>query len=339
MKKLLIAVACLCSTTSYAQSQRGGAVMLTPDVGQGYLVLNKAEHPDVEAWSVNLKERTFDPNGTATDVTLDRITLKNNINYWRVPNKYLNSESVLLVEVTGLNSNNTAVVTEAALDVSDAPSGALEVGGTPALLGCSWVCNGSYYAWEIQQYVEPDLPTAGPSRLEVQTALNFNQGTQTAIPNYRYITQGEFANACLDQNGNNLGGFFIPGVPCSPEGIWMTGPINITQSTSTYPDINGNSTPGPIVYGVGKPLGAWDGGNPIVPPELNFGNTVCGNDVWWAMNMVNNNEPTSNGYPMDGTGNNYYPELECNQPVSGGVGEPDVDHEFGEPDFQGELLE
>ncbi|MCF8460750.1 MAG: hypothetical protein K9G46_08505 [Flavobacteriales bacterium] len=328
MKKLLIAAAFICSITSYAQN-KGGAVMFSPDNAQGYLVLNKAKNPSVTTWSIKVKERTFNAQGTPTDVQRDKVALQNNINFWRVPNKYLNSESTFFLEVTGLTSGGSTVVTEEPFVVSDAPSTALESGGTePSLLGCNWLCNGSYYAWEIQQYVSPDLPTAGPSRLEVRTALNFNTGTQTALPNYRYITQNEFSNSsCFDQNGNNLGGYFIPGVPCNPDGVWMTGSISVPLGSTDYRDMDGNVIPGPsFVRGVGKPLGVWDGGNSITTPELNFGNTVCGNDTWWAMDKVNSNAPPVNGYPKDGTGTNFYPDLECNQLTEGGVDDPDIDH-------------
>lgn len=286
--------------------------MLTPDVGQGYLVLNKAEHPDVRTWVIKVNTRTFDQNNQPTDKTLDKVVLKNDINYWSVPEKVSESKDLRFIDVTGFDSNDNPVISEGPIVVSDHPETALEAGGTSMLPGCSWLCNGSYYAWEIQQYVNPDLPLAGPSRLVVETALNFNEALQESTPYYRYITLGEYQNACA------MGGYFLPGIPCLPDGIWMTEPIDISQSTSTYPDINGNPTPGPFVYGVGKPLDVWGGGNPIGTPELQFGMSKCGNPTWWAMDMVNNNAPTPNGYPINGTGNGYYPQLECNVLNGGG---------------------
>jgi hypothetical protein len=303
------------------RSKSGGIVMLTPDVGQGYLVLNKAENPDVETWVIEVNTRTFDQNNQSTDKTLDKVVLTNNINYWRVPETVSGSKEIRFIDVTGLDENNASLVTEGPIIVTDHPETALEVGGTPTLYGCSWLCNGSYYAWEIQQYVNPELPLAGPSRLVVETALNFNEALQQATPHYRYITEIEFQNECA------MGGYFLPGVPCLPDGVWMTNSITVPFGTgaSVYKDLNGQQIPGGTeVRGVGKPLVDWDGGNPIGTPELNFGMDKCGNDTWWAMDMVNNNEPTSDGYPMDGTGTSFYPELACNGIVSSGVSDPEL---------------
>jgi hypothetical protein len=69
------------------------------------------------------------------------------------------------------------------------------------------------------------------------------------------------------------------------------------------------------VRGVGKPLNPWTGGNQISTGELQIGTNACSNITRSiAMDMVNSPGP----HPFDGTGNNYYPLLECNELVSGG---------------------
>mgnify|MGYP003649010505 CR=1 FL=1 len=321
MKNLLITAALLCSTMSYAQN-RGGAVMLMPDIGQGYLVMNKAEYPDVETWTIELNQRVFNSDSTYTDKALDKVTLKGNLNYWEVPEKYLAAGSVFFINVSGTDQSSSMLVQEGSILISDAPSNALQVGATPWLPGCKWVCNGSYYAWEIQSYVNPlisplgneyNVPSlGGPSFLAVEEAGNFNEALQEWTPFYRYITAQQYNDAC------NMGGFYLPGVPCVDETeIWMAGPISIPQgASSAYPDINGNPIPGPIdVYAVGKPLGNWGGGNTITTPDLMFGTNKCSNDTWWAMGMVNDNAD----FAMDGTGNDFYPPLTCNGNVTSGA--------------------
>lgn len=74
---------------------------MRPDEAQGYLVLNKVDNPDVSSWVVTLKERTYSAQGTPTDVQREKVTLKDNINFWCVPNTYLNSQSVFFAEVVG----------------------------------------------------------------------------------------------------------------------------------------------------------------------------------------------------------------------------------------------
>ena len=296
------------------RSKSGGAVMLTPDVGQGYLVLNKAENPNVHSWVIEVNTRIFDQNSQPLDKTLDKVVLKNNNNYWQVPEKMAESEKLLFLEITGLDNSGNPVVTEGPIIVTDHPETALESGSTGSFLpGCKWVCNGSYYAWEIQQYVNPVQPLIGNSYLTVQTALNFNEALQQATPNYRYITQSQYSALCPGGNGE------IVGIPCGePSGIWITEAIPIPQGSNDYRDLNGNVIPGPdYVRGVGKPLGDWGGGQPIMTPELTFGMNSCGNDTWWAMSKVNNYPPS--GHPFDGTGNIYYPDLACDNPTSTGV--------------------
>ena len=297
--------------------------MLAPDVGQGYLVLNKSEYPNVKTWVIAVKTRTFNQNNQPIDRTLDQVTLKNGDNYWYVPDKTRESVGVRFLEVSGEDVNGTPLVTQGSILVSHHPERALQPGGSVFEPECDWVCNGSYYAWKVQQYVDGTQPTVGPSILKVEQALNYNASTEMATPNYRYITQSEFNNTCLNSSGNNVGGYFVSGVPCNPDGFWMTDPISIPQGSTDYKDINGNTIAWPtIVRGVGKPLADWGEGNPITTPELQFGNTVCPNDKDWAMNQVNINAPTLDGYPIDGTGTNFYPDLACNQLTSGGAPSP-----------------
>jgi len=297
--------------------------MLMPDIGQGYLVMNKAEYPDVETWTIELNQRVFNSDSTYTDKALDKITLKGNLNYWEVPEKYLAPGSVFFINVAGTDQSSSMLVQEGPILISDAPSNALEVGATPWLPGCKWVCNGSYYAWEIQSYVSPlisplgneyNVPSyEGPSVLTVEEAGNFNEALQEWTPFYRYITQGEYNSACgMGQP------FFLYDVPCDPNGIWVTEVITVPigNEASVYQDLNGQQIPGGTeVRGVGKPLGNWGGGNTITTPELMFGTNKCSNDTWWAMGKVND----SADFAMDGTGNAFYPPLACNGNVTSGV--------------------
>lgn len=286
--------------------------MLTPDVGQGYLVLNKAEHPDVKTWVIEVNTRTFDQNNQPSEKTIDKVVLKNDINYWSVPEKVSESKDLRFIDVTGFDSNDNPVISEGPIVVSDHPETALEAGGTSMLPGCTWLCNGSYYAWEIQQYVNPDLPLAGPSRLVLETALNFNEALQESTPYYRYIAQSEYEQHCPNGIGE------IAGISCSePTGLWITPPFNVSVTDNGYPNADGVPLHGNSIRGVGKSLDVWEGQNPIGTPELQFGMNECGNPTWWAMDMVNNNAPTTYGYPINGTGNGYYPPLECNAPNGG----------------------
>lgn len=260
--------------------------MLSPDFGQGYLVLNKAENPNVKTWVVKVNTRTFDQNNLPQDKTLDKVVLKNNINYWQVPETLLESDKLRFLEITGLDNSDNTLVSEGPIIVSAHPTEALEPGGDVFVPSCKWVCNGSYYAWEIQQYVDGTQPTVGPSLFEVGEALNFNTSTQMATPNYRYITQQEYDGSAVC--GSNQS-YILYDVPCVDiTGIWMTDQISVPQGSTAYKDMNGNVIPGPaIVRGVGKPLGDWDNGNPIVTPEFQFGTNLCSNDRYWANSVLN----------------------------------------------------
>ena len=275
-----------------------------------YLVLNKAENPNVKTWVVEVNTRTFDQNNQPQDKTLDKISLKNNINYWQVPEKISASGTLRFLEITGLDGSGNTLVSEDPIIISDHPETALESGSTSSFLpGCEWLCNGSYYAWEIKQHVNPDMPLDGPSVLQVETALTFNVGLDEAIPYYRYITPGEYNTSCPNGVGT------IGDVSCGEvTGLWLTPPFNVSVSDNNYRNADGVPLHGNNIRGVGKTLGSWVGQNLISTPELSFGMDKCGNDTWWAMGIVNNNRPIPNGYPVDGTGTNYYPILECNDP-------------------------
>lgn len=311
----------------------GGAVMLTPDVGQGYLVLNKKDHPDVADWVIELNQRTFAGDGTYIDQALDKVTLSNDINFWRVPEKFLYSADVFSINIYGLDENSDPVISEGPTLISNYPETALGGNDTPFALGCKWRCNGSYYAWDIQQFTDPNQPTIGPSYLELKTALNFNEATQVSTPIYRYITQEQYYDPIVGCGGSEA--FYLYDVPCVDlTGIWMTDPIAVPQGSSAYKDLNGNVIPGPAtVRGVGKPLGDWSGGQPIITPELQFGTNMCTQPTTWAMDHINNSGP----HPLDGTGTGYHPPLTCDQLVSGGVTDP-TPHVFGEITWKSGLI-
>jgi len=304
----------------------GRAISLDPKTGQGYLVLNRAGNPKVNRWLVTVSAATMRKGQLVSQREVERVELTDGLNWWRVPRKYLSAEGIYTISVQGMSSSNALVVEEGPLLVSSPrnPGVALEVGGTPWLQGCKWVCNGAGwmagrgYAWEIVEYLHPNGYTQ--AYYSVQTAYaGFDEESQLAIPFYSFFKLDVF-NALFVDNVHNSA-LHLPGEWYQDE-VQITPILNSTAENQFYDD-DGVGLIGPV-RGIAKGLGPW--ADRVLITEPLHGNTTmnlgCSPSSsaqrHWAMGRINSYADFSVGLGQS------MPRLACipskaGMPVSGGI--------------------
>ncbi len=191
-----------------------------------------------------------------------------------IPKEITASTETYLIKVEAYSAAKEIIISEGPLQVSIGIESYTEV--------CKWTCNGITYAFDIDQAVHPN---GGSSIFSLNTAFDyFNSSIQMAIPYYQYMSPTQYqqisqssSNPNYNQDLANYGltNFSINGITV----------IQINATGSSYHDVQNNVLSG-TVYGVQKTLGPWNG-NFIQTPNQAFGNTVCPNDLNWAINLMN----------------------------------------------------
>jgi hypothetical protein len=134
----------LCSAQLLALSQSQSITLYEPKHCQGFLLFK--ENPQVRTWNVSIIQRTFNTNGTTTDV-IALSELVGNFNYYRIPNEYFtNGENyIYLYAVQGLSNNGQNIIVQDPLPCT---------GDQPSFqLNSYWICSGYDYAYQITQFV------------------------------------------------------------------------------------------------------------------------------------------------------------------------------------------
>lgn len=191
------AILLVCSVT-VAVAQNNSVVKIKSDVGQGYLVLHKSNHPDVDHWKLSIIKRIYTNDSTFTDQLIEETTLPSGKNYKKIPKEYRERTYNGLyhfVKIEGFTSENEKAVEEIQ-GITIGLGAGNGIGYGPVFepicpgctffgAGCKWTCNGTTYAWDIQQYIKPTASgiLVGPSKFVVESAYDhFDENQQIAIP-------------------------------------------------------------------------------------------------------------------------------------------------------------
>lgn len=192
MKKLfIIPLIALCAMIHSASAQvQKSFVVRQPKFCQGFLITDGGR-TDIDYWRLIISERTFDSNGFWSDEVIDRIEISDR-NYYRIPSEYFvetaSHEYMYTAEAWSLTSGKKDEV------------GPVSIGGNgiPWLTGNRFVCNGTTYAWAIQQDIHPSgccqyhysLTDATDFFSEPDAAFPFG----TAVPFYEYLFLSDYSN-------------------------------------------------------------------------------------------------------------------------------------------------
>ena len=295
---IMMAIVMVISLNPLAQNSntdKESLVSLNPILGQGYLVLDKANNPEVDSWEISLVKRTYSTLGEFNDDIVKIKTLASGVNYFFVPVKFRKMEYPVhyLVNVRGVNSSGVAVVSQSKIhlnannEINDDLISAN--GGQPYFeTECRKTCIGGDYAYHIQQYKKQ---VADISRFRlVQASKAYDPASLVANPFYWYTTTPHIDLLQIS---------FVSGGSGNP----------------TVLDQGGNVLTG-IVYGYPKGLGPWSGNLAIeTDGNHNIGIEYCNESLNLAINRMNNS--ADNLLPGNPDG---YPLLECIPMNSSGGG-------------------
>jgi hypothetical protein len=282
-------------------------VALKPILGQGYMLFDKVNNPEVHVWKVSLVKRSFNNLGDFKDEIVEITKLPNGTNYLFIPIKFRKMGYPIhyLVNVEGLNPSGIPIVTENSIHLNNFNNindDIIQTNGDFPFVetDCRKTCNSNFYAYHIQQFQK-----LGPgglinlSRFRVVPAFqSFDPQSQTANPYYWYSTTdlGPFAN------------------PIHQIGPFISGPNgNVTVNSPA-----GNPLIG-LVYGYRKTLGAWVGSHDIeTDGQHSIGNEFCGTLFWTLTSTIN--LMNSNAANLQPGNPSNYPPLECIPANTGGSG-------------------
>jgi len=237
----------LISYHSFAQqtiSSDTTAIRLAPHLGQGYLVLRKSVQPNIHYWKVTILERTYATTTDYTEQVAEIHTLPEKQNYIKIPLQYRASKGSVryFAQIEGYSKTNVKLWEEPikAIAVDAPPIDFACQGCTPYFQACSWICNGTNYAWKIQQYKHPDTDI---SHFILGQAYDyFDDINQITIPYYYYLPISA-----------------ISSFPYDPTNINITSPFNTNTSSGLFCSPNNTPLSG-VVFGVAKDLGPWKDG-------------------------------------------------------------------------------
>ena len=276
---------------------------MKPVLGQGYMMFNKVNNPEVDYWMVTLIKKSFDKEGNFTTVIIKEEKLPSGINYINIPSKYRSQSypTHYLVQVDGMSFAGEIIATEKNVHINDLNNVNDDLvpanGGTPYIMtNCRKTCIGAQYAYSIQQFKRQDVDL---SRFRVVPAYKaFDDQSQTANSYYWYST--------------------------NDQGKSVTHPTYQIQVLSgvnghvTQVDPGGNAITG-LIWGYQKQLGVWKGQSDIETDGYHtIGDEFCGNtfhDLNSAILLINSSADFSQP-----TGEPNYPPLECNPADLGGGG-------------------
>lgn len=278
MKKLILAITLLLCTNIYSQEK---IIKLMPQMGSGYLVLDKTVNTNIDFWSVTLIKRTFGSDGSQKDDIIKQTELFGT-NFMHFSKEITASTDLYLIQVDAYSAAKEIILTEGPIQVS--------IGGGSYNEVCNWICNGITYAFDIKQLVSP---SGSNSIFSLNRAYDYyNTTIQMAIPYYQYMSDNAFLNIyCPSNEWSDFTN------SCMSNGVTIIGPLN--GNSGNYRDATFNLLSG-NVWGVMKTLGPWSG-NYIQTSSQPFGNTVCPNDLNWAINLMNSDGGgtlfSSHGFP------------------------------------------
>jgi hypothetical protein len=248
-KSLIIILLWCLSTPVWSQEN---IVRLSPDIGQGWLVLDNFNY-DVSYWEIRILAMDYDSNDEITYELVDIIELVGT-NYVQISRQFLDNPGYTLRVIAHLPSGGTIQQ-----DVLISPMAEEWVGGNPWKFCKKFVCKGINYAYQIEHWTNS---TTG------QTQVRLNDAFSLDNPIYIYFSENAFnqitPSTTVNWPGMNPISFFdyfgiedtylpqywehspwIIKFPKDPNNPKYDGQNNII--TSNY------------IYGIAAGLGPWSG--------------------------------------------------------------------------------
>jgi hypothetical protein len=181
MKTLSIVLIALAASLVW-NSVSSQSISHYPKDNYGYLVMQSS--PSTDYWSIQVIKRKYF-NGTASDEVVKKYELWDT-HFMKLPNEYFVdiADHEYLLEVHAVSQSQGVLFSQGPFSV---------IGdGTPFLPALRWVCNGTDYAWAIQQYVHP---SGVGCRYRLESTAAAVDAFGTGIPYYRYMTTQQFIDA------------------------------------------------------------------------------------------------------------------------------------------------
>lgn len=276
MKKIIFTVlAVLCFGT--VKSQEVSLIAKKPMNANGYLIMNRSFYSDIRQWEIVIKERVLDPV-TGEYNFQDRLsrTLLG-LDYLKVPESFRGSN--FFVDVKGIKQDGTIVTSN---DI---------IIGPPTETICTWVCNGSHYAYGLEMN---DVPFSG-ARIKM---------TNTPTPNdaphyYEWIQASNWSTFITNQNPSWYGfGNTWPSLGSNAAGDKII-QINVPYGQYKY-DRFGTPMNGNLI-GIAKGFGPYTGQVVnIMSDPLTVMENDCSQPISWAINLVNQGSDHNVNVSCDG---------------------------------------
>jgi hypothetical protein len=219
-------------------ASNGQSVSHYPKDNYGYLVLRNGLETDY--WQVNVIKRQYH-EGQVSDIVVHKYELWDT-HFMKLPLEYFVDypEYEFMLEVQAINLNQGIIFSEGPFAVYG--------DGTPFVPALRWVCNGTTYAWAIQQYAHPS--GVGCTYQLQSTGAGVDAFGQS-IPLYRYMSEQAFYQAIGSASFCAYHGLQLDNL--NP--YWVI-QFNTEDISSNVFDSDGYPLSGSVV-GVQKTLGPW----------------------------------------------------------------------------------
>ncbi|MFO0360281.1 MAG: hypothetical protein ACK500_00525, partial [Flavobacteriales bacterium] len=241
-----------------------------PKDNYGYLVMQSS--PSTDYWSIQVIKRKYF-NGTASDEVVKKYELWDT-HFLKLPNEYFVdiADHEYLLEVNAVSQSQGILFSQGPFSV---------IGdGTPFLPALRWVCNGTDYAWAIQQYVHP---SGVGCRYQLESTADYVDADGLGIPFYRYMSNTEFLSAVISDeflSYHNIMG--------SDAGFPQVTTFNTSDFNEAFYDIDGYPLTG-YVKGVQKYLGPWRNAGVVQTSVLDhYWSTVEYSPTSYMVQILNN---------------------------------------------------
>ena len=285
------------SLTSVSQSK---VINLFPQFSQGYLSLDRSGYPSVAFWTVEISQRFYSEEGNYVDKIVDQIKLTKK-DFIKISSRYFNPEDKYIFTIKGMNLDGQTVIEDGPWGFGeDIIMSCPECGDYSKI--CEKKCNGTTYGWQINHY--KNVNNSSSYFNLNSTFATFDQGTQTGVPYYQYMSYAEFNQ--LQSWSYKYEYYGISN--------WQPGQsVNIITIPNTYPlaiyyNSMGMAITSGMIIGVKKYLGNW-AGEFVQSPILQTGN-VCSNSKQYFIDLMNDYADVSNHEKFDGTA---MPDLICEE--------------------------
>jgi hypothetical protein len=328
-------------------AQNESAIQIPPTLSQGYLLLDQVA--DIDYWEVEFIVRTYQDESVYTDEVVESIELIGD-NYLMIPPEYgINRNAYVRVTQHLTSGIGNIELDKLNMDPCEKPGGGSELGNV-------WWCNGSTYAWEIQQWYGLSNGNPVNSTFSVKPAsASVSSGNPTIVtPYYQYFSPTQFQafqNSIVGPSGNS----YINGVNYTDyyqigdelvNGTFNgsnSGPGAMIQLVKLNydplhlkKDMNGNNITGvQYVYGIAKGLGPWGGSCNVsgaswgTTPVTTYTQSVGVNSIQWAMNLINTDAQSD-------PNNCLKPDLTCSS--AGGTGPSSVGPSWDDYELPSDII-